>query len=85
MPTGTRGEPGPFTRALAAALRGCLGERDMLAKDLSTASGIPKSTLSRILSGKTAIWTDQLDALCRALSVSPLELIARAERIRRND
>jgi DNA-binding Xre family transcriptional regulator len=83
MPTGTRSEPGPLTLATAAKLRGLMAEKALKGKDVAESTGIPPSTLSRLLNGRKPIYLDQLDAICAAVGTSVAEVTSQVAETRR--
>lgn len=52
----------------------------MVQDDIAAASGMDQGTISRLLSGKSSMDVDQLDAVCRALRVKPSAVLAEAGR-----
>lgn len=70
-----------FTLAVHAELRGWKGKRNISQRSLADRAGISKSKLSRMIGkDEQAIDTDELDALCKVLGVSPEIVIDNAVR-----
>ena len=70
-----------FTLAVHAELRGWKGKRNISQRALAEQAGISKSKLSRMIGmDEQAIDTDELDALCRVLGVSPEVVVDNAVR-----
>lgn len=78
MPAGRR-QVGDLGSALAAELRSELARRQIKPGDLATMSGIPASTVSKLLNAATAVDVDQLARLGRTLGIEASELMRRAE------
>ncbi|MFF2493207.1 helix-turn-helix domain-containing protein [Agromyces sp. NPDC058064] len=55
-------------------------ESSMSQRELARRVGVGQSTVSRVLSGKTPMTVDQLDAFCRVLRLEPSEVLAAAGR-----
>lgn len=68
------------SRSIAAAVSAALQEADLSQRAVAEQTGIPLVTLSRRLTGKKALDTDQLSVLAELLQMRVSELIARAER-----
>ncbi|HCN40245.1 helix-turn-helix transcriptional regulator [Rothia sp. (in: high G+C Gram-positive bacteria)] len=74
-------EPSEFTLAVHAEIRGWMGKRNMSQRQLSEASGITRSTLSRIIGTNVqAADLNELESLCAALGVSPEMVVDDAAR-----
>ncbi|MCM6776230.1 helix-turn-helix domain-containing protein [Nocardia sp. CDC159] len=72
-------EAGWFTRAVASQLRAQLGVRKLRQADLVRATGIPKATLSSLLSGDTAIDLEQMRKIANALGIEVADIWTAAE------
>ena len=69
------------TEALAAAIRAQMGRHDVKATELSRASGIPLSTLRKILKyGRVADY-GEIRRIAQALGVSAVSIVREAEEI----
>lgn len=81
MPTGTRPKPTPLDYAVAARVRTAMAGRTpaMLQRQLEEASGIPQSTLSRLLQPEKGMTLSQLEAICNALGLDMGDLLAGAK------
>jgi transcriptional regulator with XRE-family HTH domain len=66
--------------AIATQIKAEMAAKDWKQADLANASGIPTSTLHRYLSGARDIPLPAFGAIAQALSMSVLELAARAQR-----
>lgn len=64
------------TRATAARLEEARIKAGVSRLSLSEQSGIPRTTLNRILNGQTSASVDQVDRIAAALSVEPEKLVA---------
>lgn len=69
-----------LNRAVAHILDAQMRELGMVQDDIAAASGMDQGTISRLLSGKSSMDVDQLDAVCRALRVKPSAVLAEAGR-----
>lgn len=69
-----------MSRAVAAELRMVMAGRDepIMQKDISAASGVPQSTLSRLLRGDKVIDIEQLVSVCQALGIDAGAVLDRA-------
>lgn len=68
--------PGTLTRAVVSEIRGLL---KFSQEELSTISGIPRSTLTKILAGTSIIDLEQLSKIASALNTSAGAIIQKAE------
>lgn len=65
--------------ALAAQIRAEMGVARLSTRALAHQSGVPERTLARLVSGDRTIDVAQLDRISRALGVSMLDMMTRAE------
>ena len=75
-------EPHDFEQAVASALRAEMARQGMSQRTLASRSGVSRSRLMRVLAedGQAAPMTvTVLEALCRALGVSMLQIVTDAE------
>ncbi|MCC3276407.1 helix-turn-helix domain-containing protein [Arthrobacter sp. zg-Y20] len=70
----------PVLDAVPAVLRAQIAYRNASQSSLSRETGIPQSTISRILSGQRVVDLEQLVQICRALGVSVGAVMDQAER-----
>lgn len=70
---------GPVGHALAAELRAEAARRSLLNKQLASLTGIPPSTVGKVLNADTVVDVDQLARLGEVFDVEPSELVRRAE------
>lgn len=80
MPTGTRGLPGPLSVEIASLLRQHMAAQKINQPTLSRSTGIPQSTLSRLLNGQRQLYIDQLEVVCVAMELDVGEVVSRADR-----
>lgn len=80
-PRRTPRERGPFTRALAQALREAIGKADISRAEAGRRSGVPESTLYGLLKGEDPIDMEQARKLAKGLNVPLVSIILRAEEI----
>lgn len=87
VPTGTRPLPDAHEIALAAIVRGVMATRAEAVSqtELARRTGIPQTTISRLLKPKTGMTMRQLMDIARALNVDAGDLIMEAERVVRGD
>ena len=79
---GTNGRAsGEATAALAAAIRAAMGRRDMKTTVLSERSGIPLSTLRKVLKYGRVVDYGELRRIAHALDVSAVSIVQEAEQI----
>ena len=69
----------PLSLAVAAQLRAERAAASLTVEQLARQSGVSKNSLLAVLNGKRTADVTQLDAICRALKVSLLDLFTRAE------
>src|SRR5690242_9181800 len=74
MATGSRERR--VAQAIAAELRAVIARRQIQHRVLSEGSGIPKSTLSNLLSGHSAMDVDQLARICAVIGVEPADVMS---------
>lgn len=67
MPRGKQQEAGPFARAQAAEVRAVLGRKQKSIRELSDATGLSTSYLSKRLKGDAPMTLNDLEAICSAL------------------
>ena len=82
MPTGSKIPVSDFSRYLAGVLRAEVARQKptMSQTALAEGTGISQSQISKYLTGKVAPNTDELQAICRVLGRSYLDVNAEAER-----
>lgn len=78
-----KASPGPLgiSREVIRIIRGELGRSGMTQLDISRASGISQSQISRILSFDKELTVDQCDAICTALGICIETVIAEAQEL----
>lgn len=83
MARGTRPDVDDFDIALAALIRSVMARRipALTVTDLAQRTGLPRTTLSKLVNGRNSMAVWQLREIAGALSVSPSALIERATRI----
>lgn len=69
----------PLNRAVVDVLNGLVSERKLTHPELSELSGIPRSTLSKLLAGASALDLGQLSAICAPLGVPTYKVLKEAE------
>lgn len=69
----------PFDSAIAAALRGKLGEKNLTRKAVSAATGIPLVSVERYFKGQSPIPMSKFVSIAHALGVQAGEVIQAAE------
>lgn len=69
----------PLSLALAAQMRAERAAADLTQTQLASKAGMGRTTLIRIEAGERDMDTTQLAGLCRALDLSLVEFISRAE------
>ncbi|AUS34642.1 transcriptional regulator [Rhodococcus qingshengii] len=69
-----------YTAAVADELRAARIEQGMTQMQLAETSGIPRSTISKILAGGQPIDLSELRAICTALGLSAVQVMQSAER-----
>ena len=74
-----------LTAAIARALRMELARHDMSASEFAARIGTSKSNVSRWVNGSVEMRTTQLDLIARGLGMSPGDLVALADKVRRDD
>lgn len=73
--------PTDFSKAVNAEIRSWMGRRSFTQKQLSEVTGISKSKMSRILgTAEQSMDTDELDVICKVLSISPARVVDDAVR-----
>lgn len=77
MPANAR-RTGWLNAAVAAEIRALLGARNWKQIDLSQAAGLPKATVSSLLSEKSVIDLTQLSDIADALEMSPDDIVVAA-------
>jgi transcriptional regulator with XRE-family HTH domain len=70
---------GPLNLAIGAELRAARARAQLTIRELSLASGVPRSTLQKMLKGEAGLDAEYLYRVCAALGVTLHELIAAAE------
>lgn len=73
-----------LTAAIARALRMELARHDMSASEFAARIGTSKSNVSRWVNGSVEMRTTQLDLISRGLGMSPGDLVALADKVRRD-
>ena len=72
---------GPFARAVNAELRAHAARRGYRQRALADRSGIPQATISKVIyMENSALTVHNLEAICVALEVSPVDIVAAAEK-----
>lgn len=74
-----RGHDTGLNGSVAAALRAERAAQNLTIEQLAALSGVPAVTVQRLLAARRVITMETLEDLCRALRVSPTEVITRAE------
>lgn len=72
--------PGALNRAAARILKVQMEESSTTQRELARRTGIGQATISRMLNGKSGMTLDHFEALCRALRLSPADVISDASR-----
>lgn len=72
--------PTPLTRGYAAVIRSAMARQTPVVTqaDVARAIGVSPSTISRMLSGKLSIATENLEAMCNMLRLDLLEVTREA-------
>jgi transcriptional regulator with XRE-family HTH domain len=70
---------GPLNEAIAAELRMERARARLTFRELSEASGVSRSTLSKMLNGEAGMDIPHLQAVCAVFGVSLRDAIGRAE------
>lgn len=75
--------PTPLTRGYAAVIRSAMARQTPVVTqaDVARAIGVSNSTVSRMLSGKLSIATENLEAMCNMLRLDLLEATREAMEI----
>lgn len=82
MPSGKKSEPTPFTLALHAELRAWAGRRGFSFRKLADESGVNRGRIQKTISSdQVPIDTNELDDVCKALQVTPKDVVEAAERM----
>lgn len=83
MTRGIRPDVDDFDIALAALIRSVMARRDpaLTVTDLARKTGLPRTTLSKLVNGRTSMAVWQLREIADGLSVNAASLIERATRI----
>jgi len=76
----TRTPTGPLSGAIAEQLRAAFHESGRRQSDVGEAAGVSQSQLSKILRGVRVPDVDTLDAICAALQLDVVEVVAAAAR-----
>lgn len=71
--------PEQLSRAVAEQIRRLLTERGISGNQLATLTGIPQVTIARKLRGASPVDLDDVQAICLALDVDPVDLLALAQ------
>lgn len=71
--------PDDLARAVAGEVNRLLLERGLTVNAAAKASGLPQRTLARRLAGEGALDLDDVQGLCRALDVDPVDLLRWAD------
>ena len=80
MASGANPDPTELTIALAALLRARSGEMRINGSEIGRRTGIPQSTMSRIMNAKRAIYLEHLDLICQVLELDMGEALEEARR-----
>ena len=67
--------PQTVARAIGLAMADALKERSITTQAAAEASGIPRTTLIRRLTGTSPLYVDELAALCDLLGVSMADFV----------
>jgi DNA-binding Xre family transcriptional regulator len=70
--------PGPFAQRIAAEIRAELGRQHLSKRWLAEQIGQPHVTVTRWVNGDGPLSLDWMDAICEALGVSVVDVLARA-------
>ena len=70
--------PGPFAQRIAAELRAEMARQKMSGRALADAIGANHATVARWINGDGPLSLDWMDAICEALGVSVVDVLARA-------
>lgn len=68
-----------YTEAVADQLRAAKDRLDMTQQEIADRSGIPRSTVGKIIDGTSPIDLSQLRAVTRALKLSTVDVMRAAE------
>lgn len=74
---------GSYTQAVAAVLRAAVEEQDLTHEAVSERTGIARSTVGKILSGKRAIDLEETELLAEAVGMTVPRLMTAATKLRR--
>lgn len=80
MPTGTRPLPSPLSQEVGRILSNEISSRALSQARVAETAEISAAQLSRALAGKKVFTLDQLDAVCTAVGVDLIEVIAAADK-----
>lgn len=81
MGTSKSSQATAFSNAINAEIRSLMGRRGISQTTLATATGISQSKISKtVWNDEGSLAINQLEAICEALGVSPIEIIGIAER-----
>jgi transcriptional regulator with XRE-family HTH domain len=79
MPTGSKEEPSEFNEVLMGVIRAKMGKKQINIADLSRVTGIPRSTLSRIINSKRQPELEQVRKIAIALETPMAVLFTMAD------
>lgn len=79
MPRAPKPTPTPFSRSIQAELTAWMTRRGVSQRKLADLTGLSQSSLSVTLGiGRRALDTNELEAICIALGVEPVEIVRAA-------
>lgn len=78
MPNGTRSNPGPLSRAVAAILEAERQAQGLSQTELGAAVGLSQSQMSKLLRAERAFLVDHLDAVCTTLGLDIVDVVRTA-------
>lgn len=79
MPTGTQPLPSPLSQHVGRLLTDAIADRGLAQVHVAAEAGISAAQLSRALKGKKVFTLDQLDAVCGAIGVDLIDVVAAAD------
>jgi transcriptional regulator with XRE-family HTH domain len=83
MGTRERAKPGPLSLAIAASINAERARKQVTQAQLAEVAGVSQQLMSDYLSGRKSPTPDQVQAMCEALGLDFLRVIADAERAAR--
>lgn len=79
MATGTKREPSPLTKEIAAILREKMAREGIKDQALADATGMSRGQVQKIRTGIKQIDVDDLDRMCFAVGLVFLDVVRRAD------